>query len=106
MWRVVMGVVLFCVMERVHSGEAALWMLFCVGHGDCVKLVKSYGVPLLVLGGGGENLVCEQAPPNAASRCRIQSATCRGAGRTRLPCCSTTKSATVTRLLVFWATDA
>jgi len=23
------------------------------GHGDCVKFVKSFGVPLLVLGGGG-----------------------------------------------------
>lgn len=26
------------------------------GHGECVKFVKSFGLPLLVLGGGGYNI--------------------------------------------------
>jgi len=26
------------------------------GHGECVKIVKNYGIPLILLGGGGYTL--------------------------------------------------
>lgn len=42
-----------CGADSLTGDRLGCFNLTLKGHADCVKLMKSYGVPLLVLGGGG-----------------------------------------------------
>ncbi|KAH3847431.1 hypothetical protein DPMN_089752, partial [Dreissena polymorpha] len=46
-------VVLQCGADSLGSDRLGCFNLSIKGHGECVKVVKDYGLPLLVLGGGG-----------------------------------------------------
>lgn len=50
------AVVLQCGADSVTGDRLGCFNLTVKGHGDCVKFVKSFGLPLLVLGGGGYNI--------------------------------------------------
>ena len=47
------AVVLQCGADSLTGDRLGCFNLTLKGHADCVKKMKSYGVPLLVLGGGG-----------------------------------------------------
>mmetsp|Transcript_17680 Transcript_17680/g.22523 ORF Transcript_17680/g.22523 Transcript_17680/m.22523 type:complete len:405 (-) Transcript_17680:68-1282(-) len=47
------AVVLQCGADSLTGDRLGCFNLTVKGHGDCVKYVKSFNVPLLVLGGGG-----------------------------------------------------
>jgi len=47
------AVVLQCGADSLTGDRLGCFNLTLEGHGDCVRFVKSFGVPLLVLGGGG-----------------------------------------------------
>eukprot|EP01134_Creolimax_fragrantissima_P006046 CFRG6046T1 len=47
------AVVLQCGADSLGSDRLGCFSLSIKGHGDCVKFVKSFGLPTLVLGGGG-----------------------------------------------------
>ena len=47
------AVVLQCGADSLSGDRLGCFNLSLKGHGDCVSFVKSFGVPLLVLGGGG-----------------------------------------------------
>lgn len=36
-----------------HAGSVILCFLFSLGHAKCVEYIKSFNLPLLMLGGGG-----------------------------------------------------
>lgn len=36
-----------------YVGSVALWLCFLPGHAKCVEYIKSFNLPLLMLGGGG-----------------------------------------------------
>ena len=42
-----------CGADSLTGDRLGCFNLTLKGHAECVKLMKSYGVPLLVLGGGG-----------------------------------------------------
>lgn len=46
-------IVLQCGADSLGSDRLGCFNLSIRGHGDCVKVVKEFGLPLLVLGGGG-----------------------------------------------------
>ncbi|XP_045157951.1 histone deacetylase 3-like [Mercenaria mercenaria] len=46
-------IVLQCGADSLGSDRLGCFNLSIKGHGECVKVVKEYGLPLLVLGGGG-----------------------------------------------------
>ncbi|XP_076440850.1 histone deacetylase 3-like [Babylonia areolata] len=46
-------VVLQCGADSLGSDRLGCFNLSVKGHGECVKVVKDYGLPMLVLGGGG-----------------------------------------------------
>ncbi|KAJ8318006.1 hypothetical protein KUTeg_003097 [Tegillarca granosa] len=46
-------VVLQCGADSLGSDRLGCFNLSITGHGECVKVVKDYGIPMLVLGGGG-----------------------------------------------------
>lgn len=46
-------VVLQCGADSLGSDRLGCFNLSIKGHSECVKVVKDYGLPLLVLGGGG-----------------------------------------------------
>ncbi|XP_041358111.1 histone deacetylase 3-like [Gigantopelta aegis] len=46
-------VVLQCGADSLGSDRLGCFNLSIKGHGECVKVVKSYNIPMLVLGGGG-----------------------------------------------------
>ena len=46
-------IVLQCGADSLGGDRLGSFNLSIAGHGECVKLVKSFGIPLLVLGGGG-----------------------------------------------------
>jgi histone deacetylase 1/2 len=50
------AIVLQCGADSLTGDRLGCFNLTVKGHGDCVKFVKSFGVPLLVLGGGGYNI--------------------------------------------------
>ena len=50
------AVVLQCGADSVSGDRLGRFNLTVKGHGDCVKFVKSFGLPTLVLGGGGYNI--------------------------------------------------
>mmetsp|Transcript_13151 Transcript_13151/g.15961 ORF Transcript_13151/g.15961 Transcript_13151/m.15961 type:complete len:159 (-) Transcript_13151:664-1140(-) len=47
------AVVLQCGADSLTGDRLGCFNLTVKGHGDCVKFVKSFNVPLLILGGGG-----------------------------------------------------
>ena len=47
------AVVLQCGADSLTSDRLGCFNLTVRGHGECVKFVKSFGLPTLVLGGGG-----------------------------------------------------
>ena len=49
-------VVLQCGADSLTGDRLGCFNLTVKGHGECVKYVKSFGLPLLVLGGGGYNI--------------------------------------------------
>jgi histone deacetylase 1/2 len=49
-------VVLQCGADSVTGDRLGCFNLTLKGHGDCVSFVKSFGLPMLVLGGGGYNI--------------------------------------------------
>jgi len=50
------AVVLQCGADSLTGDRLGCFNLTLKGHGECVKFVKSFGLPLLVLGGGGYNI--------------------------------------------------
>jgi histone deacetylase 1/2 len=50
------AVVLQCGTDSLSGDRLGCFKLSIKGHGDCVNFVKSFGVPTLVLGGGGYTL--------------------------------------------------
>ncbi|KAL4236523.1 Histone deacetylase 3 [Mactra antiquata] len=46
-------IVLQCGADSLGSDRLGCFNLSIKGHGECVKVVKEFGLPLLVLGGGG-----------------------------------------------------
>ncbi len=47
------AIVLQCGADSLGGDRLGCFNMSIKGHGDCVKLVKDYGLPTLVLGGGG-----------------------------------------------------
>jgi acetoin utilization deacetylase AcuC-like enzyme len=47
------AVVLQCGADSLAFDRLGTYNTTVKGHGNCVKLIKSWGLPLLVLGGGG-----------------------------------------------------
>jgi len=47
------AVVLQCGADSLSGDRLGCFNLSLKGHGECVRFVKSFGLPLLVLGGGG-----------------------------------------------------
>ncbi|KAL3936643.1 MAG: hypothetical protein SGARI_002468 [Bacillariaceae sp.] len=50
------AVVLQCGADSLSGDRLGCFNLSVKGHADCVKYVRSFGVPMLVLGGGGEEV--------------------------------------------------
>jgi len=50
------AIVLQCGADSLANDRIGCFNLTIKGHGDCVKFVKNFGVPTLVLGGGGYNI--------------------------------------------------
>jgi histone deacetylase 1/2 len=50
------AIVLQCGADSLSGDRLGCFKLSIKGHADCVNFVKSYGVPTLVLGGGGYTL--------------------------------------------------
>jgi histone deacetylase 1/2 len=50
------AVVLQCGADSLTGDRLGCFNLTLKGHGECVRYVKSFGLPLLVLGGGGYNI--------------------------------------------------
>mmetsp|Transcript_249 Transcript_249/g.479 ORF Transcript_249/g.479 Transcript_249/m.479 type:complete len:155 (+) Transcript_249:753-1217(+) len=47
------AVVLQCGADSLTGDRLGCFNLTAKGHAECVKFVKSFGIPLLILGGGG-----------------------------------------------------
>ncbi|EPR79560.1 Histone deacetylase 3 [Spraguea lophii 42_110] len=50
------AIVLQCGADSLAEDTLGCFNLSIQGHGECVKTVKSYNIPLLILGGGGYNI--------------------------------------------------
>jgi histone deacetylase 1/2 len=50
------AIVLQCGADSLTGDRLGCFNLTLLGHGECVSYIKSFGVPLLVLGGGGYNI--------------------------------------------------
>jgi len=50
------AIVLQCGADSLANDRLGCFNLSTKGHGECVKFVKDFNVPLLVLGGGGYTL--------------------------------------------------
>ncbi|CAM9844959.1 unnamed protein product [Chrysoparadoxa australica] len=50
------AIVLQCGADSLSGDRLGCFNLSFKGHADCVKYVKSFGIPMLVLGGGGYTL--------------------------------------------------
>lgn len=47
------AIVLQCGADSLAGDRLGCFSLSTRGHGECVKIVKNLGVPILVVGGGG-----------------------------------------------------
>lgn len=45
-----------CGADSLCGDRIGLFNLSIRGHGECVKYMKSFGVPLMLIGGGGYSL--------------------------------------------------
>jgi histone deacetylase 1/2 len=50
------AVVLQCGADSLTGDRLGVFNLTLKGHGECVRYVKSFGLPMLLLGGGGYNI--------------------------------------------------
>lgn len=50
------AIVLQCGADSISGDRLGCFNLSVKGHGECVKIVKEYEVPLILLGGGGYTL--------------------------------------------------
>jgi len=50
------AIVLQCGADSLTGDRLGCFNLTVKGHGECVRFVKSFGLPMLVLGGGGYNI--------------------------------------------------
>eukprot|EP00180_Rhodochaete_pulchella_P003037 Plantae.Rhodophyta-Rhodochaete_pulchella.ctg4926.p1 GENE.Plantae.Rhodophyta-Rhodochaete_pulchella.ctg4926~~Plantae.Rhodophyta-Rhodochaete_pulchella.ctg4926.p1 ORF type:complete len:421 (+),score=63.46 Plantae.Rhodophyta-Rhodochaete_pulchella.ctg4926:152-1414(+) len=50
------AIVLQCGADSLAGDRLGLFNLTTRGHASCVRFVKSFGIPMLVLGGGGYNI--------------------------------------------------
>jgi len=50
------AIVLQCGADSLTGDRLGCFNVTLRGHGECVRYMKSYGLPLLVLGGGGYNI--------------------------------------------------
>ena len=50
------AVVMQCGADSLSGDRLGCFNLSIKGHGDCVSFLKTFGVPLLMLGGGGYTL--------------------------------------------------
>lgn len=50
------AIVLQCGANTLAGDRHGCFNLSVTGHGECVKFVRSFGIPMLVLGGGGNSL--------------------------------------------------
>jgi len=47
------AVVMCCGADSIAGDRLGCWNLTIKGHADCIEYVKSFGIPLMLLGGGG-----------------------------------------------------
>jgi histone deacetylase 1/2 len=47
------AVVMCCGADSIAADALGCWNLSVKGHSECIEYVKSFGLPLLILGGGG-----------------------------------------------------
>ncbi|KAI5169910.1 histone deacetylase 1/2 [Pancytospora epiphaga] len=47
------AIILQCGADSISGDKLGCFNLSNVGHGDCVKFVKGFNIPLIILGGGG-----------------------------------------------------
>jgi histone deacetylase 1/2 len=47
------AVILQCGADSLAGDKLGMFNLSMKGHADCVKFLNSFGVPLMLLGGGG-----------------------------------------------------
>ena len=47
------AIVLQCGADSLANDRLGCFNLSIKGHGKCVEFIKNYGIPTLVLGGGG-----------------------------------------------------
>jgi histone deacetylase 3 len=50
------AIVLQCGADSLDSDRLGCFSLSTKGHGECVKFVRDFGIPLLAVGGGGYTL--------------------------------------------------
>ena len=50
------AIYLQCGTDSLSSDRLGMFNLSVKGHGECVKLIRSWGIPLLLAGGGGYTL--------------------------------------------------
>jgi len=50
------AIVLQCGADSLTGDRLGCFNLTLKGHGECVTFMKSFGLPMLVLGGGGYNI--------------------------------------------------
>ena len=50
------AIVLQCGADSISGDRLGCFNLSVRGHGECVKITKQYGVPMILLGGGGYTL--------------------------------------------------
>lgn len=70
------AVVLQCGADSLGHDRLGCFNLNIKGHGQCVSFVKSFGIPLLVVGGGG------YTPRNVARAWAHETSICIGADKT------------------------
>ena len=76
-----------CGADSLTGDRLGCFNLTVKGHGDCVKFLKSFDIPMLVLGGG--KLVCFRRPSHMLKSLQVDTifGTCHVVGRMRLAFC-------------------
>ena len=72
------AVVLQCGADSLSGDRLGCFNLSLKGHGSCVEYMKSFNVPLLLLGGGGYTV-------RNVSRCQLQPALCHSLAQPPMP---------------------
>ncbi len=66
------AIVLQCGADSLHCDRLGCFNLSVRGHGECCRFVKSFGLPTLVLGGGGYTIKFVLARVCAACALRVR----------------------------------